>query len=1268
MTGALTGRYPNRTTINTLINGGMKRFHAAVQARSSIAERHNAFTDHCLALLFSCTGCRPVKDPFQSLAHFDLDRGLLLVSDKVVDEDRAWRLVALPEIAVSQVRAYLDYLPRLASHIIVESSTKKLAEEIINIVQGFAELPLFFYIDELAKDSWRHVSPVLMSKRWEERWALPINFLRHVTATELARKSVRADWVQIQLGHIEGIDHPFGQTSTLNPLSELGQIGICINACMEGLGWKHLSFPIRKTDSCPAPTRKEPLGAQKYLLGNERRALERNRRNQKVKDLVQVTIGDALGKTNLRTVSSDEFNSLVRTILSEAISKKLPPNKCLTRAYQLIKNHKGGNDLLRRISHIRLIETEASPFTEISLDAYRQLEHTRVKFLEYLEQRGRVESIPNAEERIAEIIISAAIFGGLANKHRLISLEVVLRSHVFRIGEQLFVDILLTKNEREPIFRWFPDPISSALIKGFYRQNLGSASPLSRSVKAQLRTFAGEIGLDAVQPLLELVRLSSAGLTLEMPGYVAAALRGDIPAVSLPLAQFVRVVFERALQIPAEVHVESIQQDKFSSWLRETRRDENRKLDATESARFRAKMRKIILECLDVPARGNKNVYTKCKRELIFALKQAFRNPMEWSSWSVSVVAWVVHLCEFGTRSKVNIAYTTISRYTRQVMNSLLRLQDGQDFLTLSDIAYEEIYLRALESEPEHRRLDLAGRLKEFHEYLILRYQVEEPDWSGVYAAAGVVTVKLYADANVVTLQEYALAMSCIRVDENLSARTRAQYASLLFFGFRLGLRFGEAWRLQYKDVQYEEDVGELYLHVHNNMFGQVKTLSGVRTVSLLEKMLPDEAITIKEILNLAGDRFEEDVQIPLMAESDDSRKLINRYAAAAYLGNLLRELTGDTSLRFHHLRHSWVTRMVGEQHFSNTENLNQTPSVFKADELVPKYWKCFIGAGPVTYPIRSVMTAIGHANEATTLAGYAHCLDHIAGSLMCSRNSNLSDEGFSYCESVKPAAIRKRRSRGSTAVQGKEIPQPPILLKDRVAVLPIKTVDNKSNARLSLVQIDTLLRRYKETRCEIGLLAHRLLVNADSANAMLDSAARIERASGYTRYQLEEKNFDPIVVSGGKSTNRNKLFNSETKRITQLLAKLDGRFDYFSQKQMHALKLGISVWCKTFEHTTYTNIATDLGEVKALLDLFVLLEFEINKTLIVASSSDEGELQKLLLMFGLPVKSGSIPYANEKTSVRRRGRISVSLEKNTMGGTIREIHRVLFILATATL
>ena len=116
-TAKLSGYFPTTETISRLRDGLSEQFRLVLARKDDIITRHNAFTSYCLGLLLLVTGHRPVQDPFPSISHFDLARGLLLICDKVSDQSRAWRVVALPEMAVSQMRVYLDYLPKLAAHL-----------------------------------------------------------------------------------------------------------------------------------------------------------------------------------------------------------------------------------------------------------------------------------------------------------------------------------------------------------------------------------------------------------------------------------------------------------------------------------------------------------------------------------------------------------------------------------------------------------------------------------------------------------------------------------------------------------------------------------------------------------------------------------------------------------------------------------------------------------------------------------------------------------------------------------------------------------------------------------------------------------------------------------------------------------------------------------------------------------------------------------------------------------------------------------------------
>jgi len=1264
--------YPSPQAIHSLIAGGMRRIREAIDSRASLAERHNAYTDHCLALLFCGTGHRPVVDPFQSLAQFDLAKGLLLISDKVGLEERAWRLVALPAMAAKQVGGYLDYLPKLAAWLAQEPMARSLAGEVRQLASGASSLlPLFFYM-EREPGVWRHVTPGEMAHGWAAHWALPVNFLRHVTATDLLRKSQRADWAQIQLGHIDGVDHPLGATATQGAISTLSEIGRHMDAILEERGWRYVGSPLRMPGSGHIPKQQGPP-IKPRMLGHERRARARARRCQRVAGLVRDVMGKMIQSRPLTSLSPGEFRGLLEGIVTQAEQQQVSPNHCLRLFYRFVARMKGGADLMRRVSRIRHIGPEPSPFSAGSLEAYRRLTEVRERFLAYLDGKGRKQDRPTKDTRIAEIVISAALFGAVGNKDRLRKLGEALKGKVYRLEDRVFVDIPLTDATLAPIFRWFPDPVSAGLIIGLHHPLIASGDG-PKSLNARLTQVMAQMQQRSASPLAELAHLACTGLAFEMPGYVSAVLRGDIPAISLPLPQFARVVTDRAL-VATPVH--HGRQADFGEWAWAPEiRCAAKTRHSGESARFRDTLRKTLAACWDVPATGNMRPRTRRKRQLASALQREFSHPGEWSSLPLLIVAWASHLCHRGTRFMGDLAYSTITKYLPMVTRPLLKLIGNQDFLSLSDVSYEEVYLRALEFEPPHRRARLAGRLREFHHFLAERYEIDAPDWSAVMAAAGAVRATTFASANIVTMAEYRQALACIRDDSSLPERTRTQYAALLFFGYRFGLRFGEAWRLQYRDVQYDGTNDEVYVLVRDNVFGEVKTAAGVRVIPLLEELSRPESDTLREIMGIARDCFGEDALIPLMAEYGNARSLIDRDTAVNHLHAVLRGITGDSSIRFHHLRHGWATRMVGQQHFAGEGGVSRLTGGFLPTGISRRNMERFIGTGPVAYPLRSIATAIGHAGEATTLASYVHCVDQIAGHICKTLSPALSDHAAAYCLGTAHATIRRRRSRRAAGschdlTSNKRsagfISEPPVETAARSASCPGLN-EGDAGRSLRLVEIDILLRRYGETMGGIRPLARRMLVDPDIAEGMLRAAIEIERDSGLTRYALESRIDDPIVRSGRSSRGHKKLFKLENRRVTTLLELLEKRLRDLDQDERDALDVGARVWRRTFRPATSSNLVTDLNELKTLLRAFAVLQLDAAPVLRVDSNArGNSELVGEISGIGYPVETAAIPYASEKSGTRRRGRIEVRFD--TMGktvGTARTFHRVIFIAAVA--
>ena len=114
---------------------------------------HNTFTAYTVLLLLNATGHRPVVDPFCYWKDIDLNLKMALLDDKAINEQLRFRIVALVDIAVEQIRQYLSHLKWLSSHAINDPKSGNLPfaiNEITNIdtPRKSQQLPLFFFLEE----------------------------------------------------------------------------------------------------------------------------------------------------------------------------------------------------------------------------------------------------------------------------------------------------------------------------------------------------------------------------------------------------------------------------------------------------------------------------------------------------------------------------------------------------------------------------------------------------------------------------------------------------------------------------------------------------------------------------------------------------------------------------------------------------------------------------------------------------------------------------------------------------------------------------------------------------------------------------------------------------------------------------------------------------------------------------------------------------------------------------------------------------------------
>ncbi len=1242
LTGAttkLSGYFPTAEASYLFREGVSERFRLVLERKDDIISRHNAFTSYCLALLLLGTGHRPAQDPFPSLSHFDLDRGLLLINDKCSDQSRAWRLVALPETAVSQMREYLDYLPKLAAHLRQEYPSSQLPNRILRMTQGELEmLPLFFLLNP--KDVGTHVSITesKLSTQWSEFWSLPVNFFRHIMATRLLNTTNRADYVQLQLGHMTGPDHPLGQTATEPALKTLGQIGYSLNKILRELGWDVVKHRMRLPSSGAVKSRSDKL--RPITLGPALRLAVWQQKQSRAGELIKELVAEM--PPRIGRLRQEELETLLQRVDSEAAERGFSVGQCRRVLFQYVRRQRGGKELLRQVDYARQVELEPSPFTEKTLENYRVLAALRRSFLDYMDQRGRSNARPTEDERLVEIVCSAALFGGIANSNRLKMLGHALQVSTYRYDGRLFVDISLGDDKNTAaVTRWFPDKISSSLIEGYYKVRTSERAPIVTSERA-MQKLLGLIGSPGQESLDRLAANSKTGLTLEAPGYVAATATGDINSVSLPLSAWIRVESGHALQGKAG----AVKVPQVFGWSPNLEGSAT-SLSSNESKAFLRQLKRIITAGKDAPRSASKGVNLQQKNTLIELLKNAVEVSPAWPALPKLLAAWVVHLCQNGTLYKSNLAYSTIDKYLMLVANRLCpATAELGDFLDFDGDDFERVYLSIVVKESQKNRFELARLLHAFHSFTVDSYLLDDLDWSVVMNAAGGSAPIAYADANYITSTEYQSALDAILQDTSLPDYQRFQCAGLLIWGYRFGLRFGEAFRLQYQDIQRKG--GELYLWIRNTLHGEVKTNTSKRVAYLLEELSDSENGVLDKLLSTVKIDFDEDRLIPLMRSSAGSRKLHPRYLIAQYLGRLLKEVTGDESIRYHHLRHGFVTRQVGALAGVKVPGFsNETLKPWVRQEYANEK------AG---YPLHSVSIEVGHASEVTTLGSYTHCLDLIASTYYPDTESSLvSDFVAAYAEQVSPSTPRRRRARGGAIGWSAPVPSPDVKIRKHTAVSLEAKVWQPNLPRLP--EFDLLLRRFSATGQTTDTATY-LVVDPETAHAIVARATKVEALSGYQGYRLAERSDDPVARAGFATSGAEKLYKTETARIQVLLEKLAMQLEGMTHNEQQDFFAGVETWLQSTSRAQEDCIVVNFEELRTLVSMAVKLG--ASATILV----DPGYDMKLLEELKIPV-TNVIQKPSGRTAAGMGGLV-VKLRSTPEIGSHRSLRRLLLLLATA--
>lgn len=160
--------------------------------------QHNFYSLYSALVIGWTVGFRAIKDPFIHPDDIDFISGITAFQDKGPEDQSKSRLMRLPGLALSQMRAFFEYLmdPSFSRHL-----------------YDLVECP--FFLESTARGvEICGIRPTLMDTFLADFLPLPVNASRHFGRTEWIERGVAPEHVAAWLGHFFQGEEPWGKYST----------------------------------------------------------------------------------------------------------------------------------------------------------------------------------------------------------------------------------------------------------------------------------------------------------------------------------------------------------------------------------------------------------------------------------------------------------------------------------------------------------------------------------------------------------------------------------------------------------------------------------------------------------------------------------------------------------------------------------------------------------------------------------------------------------------------------------------------------------------------------------------------------------------------------------------------------------------------------------------------------------------------------------------------------------------------------------------------
>jgi len=322
---------------------------------------------------------------------------------------------------------------------------------------------------------------------------------------------------------------------------------------------------------------------------------------------------------------------------------------------------------------------------------------------------------------------------------------------------------------------------------------------------------------------------------------------------------------------------------------------------------------------------------------------------------------------------------STVKRYSSAISNLICYISHSHPFEEMVGEEITAIYKTHLEGRTKKQRSFEGGVLQQFHEFGVKNF-----GFPGL--TSNLITgskLKPFVNAGYISNTLYQNLLIELENISDLDSHTKLSLKLAVVIAYRTGTRISEVLSIKLKDIERSKD---LFCIIRSNEYSDLKSVSARRRIKLSTVLSPDELNALRSLLAVRK-RTQQNKNELLFCHHGDGLRAFNFSSVSRLVSDILRKLSGNQLVVFHHLRHTAISNLflIVCKEWELAEQLTGLPR----KQLI-KIRQNIIGdsSNPIC-DFWALSSVAGHASPHTTIQSYVHFYDLIVY-LKLSRTSRM--------------------------------------------------------------------------------------------------------------------------------------------------------------------------------------------------------------------------------------------------------------------------------------